>query len=252
MEPVTLLPLPPAGKGRGEGATGLARVAVVIPTWNEAEAIGPVVTEVLAQGVGQVIVADGNSQDGTADIAISAGATVINAGRGYGRACHLGAQAADPTHDVIAFMDGDGADRPDQLERLCCPILDGYMDFTIASRTRGVREPGSMNWHQVVAGALAGRLMGALYGVRYTDMCALRAIRRDALAALDMREMTYGWNIEMQMKAARARLRIEEFPVPYRVRAAGHSKVAGSLEGTLRAGSKIVTTFARVAANRQA
>ena len=200
---------------------GLSRVAVIIPTWNEVEAIGPVVTEVLAQGVGQVIVADGNSQDGTAAVARTAGASVINAGRGYGRACHLGAQAADSAHDIIAFMDGDGADCPDQLETLCRPIIDGQKDFTIASRTRGAREPGAMMWHQVMAGALAGRLMGALYGVRYTDMCALRAITRDALASLDMHEMTYGWNIEMQMKAARARLRIAEFAVPYRVRAGG-------------------------------
>ncbi len=254
MEPVTLKPSP-VGRGLGEGLhTGpnLTRVAVVIPTWNEADVIGPVVTEVLSQGVGQVIVADGNSQDGTPDIARDAGATVLNAGRGYGRACHLGAQAANPAHDVIAFMDGDGADRPDQLEKLCRPILDGQKDFTIASRTRGAREPGSMNWHQVVAGAVAGRLMGALYGVRYTDMCALRAISRTVLASLDMQEMTYGWNIEMQMKAARARLRIQEFPVPYRVRAGGHSKVAGSLQGTLRAGSKIINTFARVATNRSA
>ena len=228
----------------------LERVAVVIPTWNEAGAIGDVVREVLAQGVGQVIVADGSSTDGTPAIARAVGARVLDAGRGYGRACHLGAQAADPTHDVIAFMDGDGADRPDQLERLCRPVLDGACDFSIASRTRGVREPGSMNWHQVAAGALAGRLMGALYGVRYTDMCALRAIQRDVLGRLGMTEMTYGWNIEMQMKAARAKLRIEEMAVPYRVRAAGVSKVAGSLRGTLRAGSKIVQTFARVAAGK--
>ena len=225
--------------------TGLAGVTVVIPAWNEAEAIGPVVAEVLAQGVGQVIVADGGSKDATADRARMAGATVLDAGRGYGRACHLGAEAA--AHDVIAFMDGDGADRPDQLPTLCAPILTGAADFTIASRTRGEREPGSMNWHQVAAGAMAGRLIGALYGVRYTDMCALRVIRRDALRALGMREMTYGWNIEMQMKAARAKLRIRELPVPYRARAAGESKVAGSLKGTFNAGSKIVFTFIRVA-----
>ena len=230
--------------------TGLDRVAVVIPTWNEADAIGPVITEVLAQRVGQVIVADGSSRDGTAARAQAAGADVIDCGRGYGRACSMGAAAARPEHDVIAFMDGDGADRPDQLPALCRPILDGTHDFSIASRTRGVREPGSMNWHQVAAGAVAGRLMGALYGVRYTDMCALRAIRRDALDALGMAEMSYGWNIEMQMKAARAGLRIVELPVPYRVRAAGSSKVAGSLSGTLKAGSRIVSVFLRVAAAR--
>ena len=220
---------------------------MVIPTWNEADCIGPVVAEVLAQGVGQVIVADGSSRDGTPDRAAAAGASVVECGRGYGRACHMGAAAAEPGCDVIAFMDGDGADRADQLALLCRPILDGEKDFTIASRTRGVREPGSMAWHQVLAGALAGRLMGVLYGVRYTDMCALRAISRDALGRLGMTEMTYGWNIEMQMKAARARLRIAEYPVPYRVRAAGSSKVAGSLRGSLNAGTKIVSTVARIA-----
>ncbi len=225
----------------------LRRVAVVIPAWNEAEAIGPVVREVLQQGIGEVVVADGGSTDGTADAARSAGARMVDGGRGYGRACARGAAAASPGCDVIAFMDGDGADCADQLARLAGPVLDGKQDFTIASRTRGQRAPGSMNWHQVLAGALAGRIMGALYGVRYTDMCAFRVIRRDTLAQLGMTEMTYGWNIEMQMKAARAGLRILELPVPYRCRIAGTSKVAGSLRGTVRASTRIVSTFARVA-----
>jgi len=230
----------------------LGRVAVVIPAWNEAEAIGPVVREVLAEGVGQVIVADGGSTDGTQDVARAAGAHVLDAGRGYGRACAAGAAAAQASCDVIAFMDGDGADCADQLPRLAGPVLDGAMDFTIASRTRGQRAPGSMNWHQVLAGEIAGRLMGTLYGVRYTDMCAFRVIRRDVLVRLGMAEMTYGWNIEMQMKAARAKLRILELPVPYRCRTGGQSKVAGSLRGTLRASTKIVSTFARVAGGRAA
>ncbi|GAC1337615.1 MAG: glycosyltransferase family 2 protein [Acetobacteraceae bacterium] len=225
----------------------LDRVAVVIPTWNEADAIGPVVHEVLAQGVGEVIVSDGGSADGTQSIARAAGATVVDAGRGYGRACARGAEAARPACDVVAFMDGDGADRPDQLPLLAGPVLDGSRDFVIASRTRGEREQGSMNWHQVLAGTMAGWLMGALYGVRYSDMCAFRVIRRDTLAGLGMAEMTYGWNIEMQMKAARAGLRVLELPVPYRRRAAGTSKVAGSLSGTVRASLKIVSTFGRVA-----
>lgn len=230
----------------------LHRVAVVIPAWNEAEAIGPVVHEVLQQGVGEVIVADGGSTDGTGDAARNAGARVVDGGRGYGRACARGAAAASPGCDVLAFMDGDGADCADQLARLAGPVLEGQQDFTIASRTRGRRAPGSMSWHQVLAGALAGRLMGALYGVRYSDMCAFRVIRRDTLAQLGMTEMTYGWNIEMQMKAARAGLRILELPVPYRCRAAGASKVAGSLRGTLRASTRIVSTFARVAMDRSA
>lgn len=229
---------------------GLGRVAVVIPTWNEADAIGPVVAEVLAQGVAEVIVADGSSADATKSRAETAGARAIECGRGYGRACAMGAAAARPGCDIIAFMDGDGADRPDQLAALCAPVLAGERDFVIASRTRGQRAPGSMLWHQVLAGALLGRMIGARYGVRYTDMCAFRVISRDALARLDLRELTYGWNIEMQMKAARAGLRVLELPVPYRVRAAGTSKVAGSLPGTIRAGSKILGTFLRVARQR--
>ena len=230
-------------------ALDLSRVAVVIPAWNEAEAIGAVVTEALGQGVGEVIVSDGGSTDNTRAAARAAGARVLDAGRGYGRACAAGATAARPDCDVIAFMDGDGADCADQLPRLARPVLDGAQDFVIASRTRGIRAPGSMNWHQVAAGAVAGRLIGALYGVRYTDMCAFRVIARDALARLGMVEMTYGWNIEMQMKAARRGLRILELPVPYRCRVGGQSKVAGSLRGTLRASGKIVSTFARVAAS---
>lgn len=104
-----------------------------------------------------------------------------------------------------------------------------------------------MQWHQVLAGCIAGWGMGALYGTTYSDMCAFRAISRDALNRLNMQEMTYGWNIEMQMKAARAGLRILEIPVPYRCRMGGDSKVAGSLRGTIRTGSKIISTFARVA-----
>ena len=130
---------------------------------------------------------------------------------------------------------------------LVAPIRAGTHDFVIGSRVRGEREPGSMNWHQVLAGRLAGWLMSMLYGVHYTDMCAFRAIRRDALDRLGLRETTYGWNIEMQMKAARAGLRILELPVPYRCRAGGRSKVAGSLLGSARAAWRIALTIARVA-----
>ena len=126
------------------------------------------------------------------------------------------------------------------------PIRSGRFDFVIGSRARGKREPGSIAWHQLAAGMLAGWGMRLLYGVRYTDMCAFRAIRRDALLELGMRELTYGWNIEMQMRAARAGLRILEIPVDYRRRSGGTSKVAGSLSGTVRAGVRIIATFVRV------
>ena len=225
-------------------------VSVVIPTFNEAEAIAGVIGELPRAMVRQIIVADGGSTDGTQTIARLAGATVVDAGRGYGRACQAGADAADRT--VVVFLDGDGADRGDLLELIAGPVLAGTHDLVLASRTRGRRDPGAMLWHQVLAGQIAGFGIGALYGVRYSDMCAFRAIRRDALRRLDMREMSYGWNIEMQMKAARLGLRIDEVPMSYRCRAGGQSKVAGSLRGTLRAGSKIISTFVRVAAHPRA
>ncbi len=220
-------------------------VSVVIPTFNEAAAIAGVIRSLPRDIVREVIVADGGSTDGTQAIARAAGAVVLDAGRGYGRACQAGAEAA--TGSVIAFLDGDGADRGDLLGLIAGPVLARTHDLVLASRTRGRRDPGSMLWHQVLAGRLAGRAIGAVYGARYSDMCAFRAIGRDALRRLEMREMTYGWNIEMQMKAARAGLRIDEIPVPYRCRVGGRSKVAGSLRGTLRAGGRIVFTFARVA-----
>jgi glycosyltransferase involved in cell wall biosynthesis len=225
-------------------------VAVVIPTLNEAGTIGDVIREIPREFAADIIIADSGSTDGTQAVATAAGARVLDTGRGYGRACAMGAAAADPACRVIVFLDGDGADRGDLIARIAAPVLAGERDFVLASRTRGTRDPGAMLWHQVLAGRMAGLGMGALYRVHYSDMCAFRAIDRTALARLRMREMTYGWNIEMQMKAARARLRILEVPMPYRCRAAGQSKVAGSLRGTMRAGTKIVSTFLRVAAAR--
>jgi glycosyltransferase involved in cell wall biosynthesis len=223
-------------------------VSVVIPTFNEANAIAGVIGEIPRDIVREVIVADGGSTDSTQAIAAATGARVLDAGRGYGRACQAGADAA--ACQVIVFLDGDGADRGDLLGLIAGPVLAGTHDFVLASRTRGERDPGSMLWHQVLAGRIAGWGIGVLYGVRYSDMCAYRAIGREALRGLDMREMTYGWNIEMQMKAARAGLRIDEIPVPYRCRAGGVSKVAGSVRGTLRAAGKLISTFVRVASQR--
>jgi glycosyltransferase involved in cell wall biosynthesis len=220
-------------------------VAVIIPTWNEAESIGAVITSIPRSIVGQVIVADGGSKDGTADIARQAGAEVLRVGRGYGRACLAGAEAADA--DIVVFMDGDGADDPGAIAGMVDAIASSGYDFVIGSRARGDREPGSMATHQILAGLAAGALIRLLYGVRYTDMCAFRAIRRDTLLALGMRELTYGWNLEMQMRAARAGLRVLEFPVAYRCRSGGASKVAGNLGGSVKAGARIIATFARVA-----
>jgi len=226
----------------------MAGVAVVIPTLNEATAIGGVIAEIPRAVADEIIVTDSGSTDGTAAVAQAAGARVVSLGeRGYGRACAAGAASAAAECDIIVFLDGDGADRADLMARLVAPIRAGTHDFVIGTRVRGEREAGSMSAHQVLAGRLAGTATGLLYGVRYSDMCAFRAIRRDALARLGLREMTYGWNIEMQMQAARAGLRILELPVPYRRRAGGRSKVAGSLRGSLRAGWRIALTFCRVA-----
>jgi glycosyltransferase involved in cell wall biosynthesis len=222
------------------------RVAVVIPTLNEAESIGSVVASLPRSVVDRVIVADGGSEDSTMDRASRADAQVIAAGRGYGRACLAGALAAENA-DIIVFMDGDGADDPGAIADMVAPIRSGDYDFTIGSRARGKREPGSMAYHQILAGLFAGWLIWLLYGVRFTDMCALRAIRRDTLLALGMRELTYGWNLEMQMRVARAGFRVLEVPVPYRRRVGGESKVAGSLRGTIVAGFRIMTTFMRIA-----
>ncbi|HQT65761.1 MAG: UDP-glucose--dolichyl-phosphate glucosyltransferase [Acidocella sp. 20-57-95] len=223
-------------------------VAVVIPTLNEAEAIAAVINELPRDIAVDIIIADSGSTDGTQAVARNAGARVVELGqRGYGKACAAGAAAAMPGCDIIVFMDGDGADRGDLLAQLVMPIETGMADFVIASRVKKLRERGSMSAHQVFAGWLLGLGIGALTGTRYHDMCAYRAIRRTALDALNMREMTYGWNIEMQIKAAQAGLRIQEIPLPYRCRSGGTSKVAGSLRGTIRASWRIIATFVRVA-----
>ena len=221
-------------------------IAVLIPTLNEEKSIGDVIARIPRDVVGRIIVADGGSRDATIDCARNAGAEVIAAGPGYGRACLTAAKAASDC-EVLVFMDGDGADDPLAIPALVQPILAGAQDLVIGSRARGRRAPGSIAWHQLAAGRLAGAGIKLLYGVRYTDMCAFRAIRRQSLLDLGMREPTYGWNIEMQMRAAAAGLRILEIPVDYHCRTGGTSKVAGTVRGSIKAGGRILMTFARVA-----
>jgi hypothetical protein len=148
-------------------------------------------------------------------------------------------------------MDGDGADDPNAIEEMVSALRSGNHDFVIGSRTRGKRKASSMAGHQILAGMVIGGLIRVLYGVHYTDMAAFRAIRRATLFQLGMREMTYGWNLEMQMRAAHTGLRIMEIPVAYRRRRGGRSKVAGSLRGSIKAAARLIATFLRVAMERK-
>ncbi len=243
----------PSTENRRPGTSAPVSISAVIPALNEADAIAGVVQGVREAGVADVIVVDNGSDDGTAERARAAGARVVREPRrGYGRACRAGVQAVPAGTAVVLFLDGDGSDDPRDIPALLAPLVAGTADFVIGSRTRGDREAGSLNASQILAGRLAGLAMRLLYGVRYSDMCPLRAIRWRALASLGMREETYGWNLEMQMRAAQAGLRILELPVRHRHRRGGHSKVSGSFTGTIRAAGRLATTLVRLAASGSA
>jgi glycosyltransferase involved in cell wall biosynthesis len=223
-------------------------VGAIIPCLNEEAAIGACVAAVLASGVGEVIVVDGRSTDRTVERAAAAGAKVIvEPERGYGRAMLSGLAALSPASTVVFFIDGDGSDRPDMIPSVVEPIESGCADFVLGSRLRGEREPGSLGASQIVAGHLAGFLIRLLYGVRFTDMSPFRSIRRDVLDRLGMRERTFGWNLEMQMRVAAAGLRVVEVPVGQRRRVGGVSKVSGDWRSAARAAWVLVGSFCRLA-----
>jgi glycosyltransferase involved in cell wall biosynthesis len=225
-----------------------AVVSVVIPCLDEAEPIASVVCEVLAQGVDEVIVVDNGSRDATAVRARDAGARVVSEPRrGYGFACSAGVAGVRADAEIVCFLDGDGSDVPAFLGAIVSPIARGEADFVMGSRLRGHREPGSMTPQQIVAGHVAGALMQLVWGVRFTDMSPFRAMHVDNLRRLGMSETTYGWNLEMQMRAAALGLRILELPVDHRCRRGGVSKVSGNLTAGLSAAWKITTTFLRLA-----
>jgi glycosyltransferase involved in cell wall biosynthesis len=222
-------------------------VSVVIPCLDEEESIGGVIREVMAQGVNDLVVVDNDSTDTTAQRARAAGARVVHeARRGYGRACAAGIRSIRADTDIICFLDGDGSDVPAFLPGLTGPIARNEADFVMGSRLRGRREQGSMTPQQTVAGWLAGRLLGLVYGVNCTDMSPFRAIRADALRRLGMAETTYGWNLEMQIRAAASGLRFREIAVDHRRRSGGVSKVSGNFAASFNAAFTIATTFGRL------
>ena len=230
-------------------SSGKFGVSVVIPALNEEEPIAGVVREIVGvAGVSEIIVVDNGSTDQTATRAAAAGARVVaEPRRGYGRACRAGVDALSAAAEIVVFLDGDGSDCPEFLGSLVEPIISESHDFVIGSRTRGHREPGSMNFQQIASGYIAGWLIRLIYGVKFTDMSPFRAIRIDTLRSLGMKEETYGWNLEMQMRVAKAGLRVLEVPVNHRCRSGGVSKVSGTFRGTVVAGVRIIATFFRVA-----
>lgn len=210
------------------------RVSVIIPTHNEAQAIGRVLGDVPPDLTTEVIVVDSNSSDGTPDIAARLGARVISEPRrGYGRACLTGLAAAT-CPDVVVFLDGDYSDRPSELPILLAPIIDGRADITLGSRLHDRRSAAALPWHQVFGNRLAARLIRMLYGLEITDLGPFRAARAHVLSALALEEATYGWAVEMILKGALAGYQVVEVPVSYYPRI-GKSKIGGTLKGTLGA-----------------
>ncbi len=223
------------------------RITVIIPAVDEERSLPKVLAEISSGLVEEVIVVDNGSRDRTAQVARDAGATVIREPRaGYGQACLTGIAAlAKSPPDIVVFVDGDYSDRASEMGALVQPIVDGDVDFVVGSRVLGTREPGALAPHARWGNSLATWMIRVLYDSRFTDLGPFRAIRYDALIALDMRDRDYGWTAEMQAKAARAKLRATEVPVSYH-RRIGKSKITGTVKGTVLAGWKIITTILKL------
>ncbi len=221
----------------------MTHIKVIIPAYNEADSIALVIKEIPSI-VTEIIVVDNNSSDNTADVARHAGATVISqTSMGYGNAClkgmeYIANQAIKP--DIIVFLDGDFSDYPAELTKLVKPIIENDIDFVIGARVKKLREEGAMMPQQLFGNWLATSLMRLFFGARFTDLGPFRAIKYQKLLNLKMQDTTYGWTVEMQLKAQRQRLQYIEVPVHYKKRI-GISKVSGTIKGTIFAGAKILS-----------
>lgn len=223
-------------------------IKIIIPAFNEENGIGAVLNEIPRALIDEVIVVNNGSTDHTAARALAAGATVLHEKiAGYGRACLKGMeyiQNSTPRPDIVVFLDADHSDYPEEIPEVIKPIVANNADLVIGSRVLGEKEKGSMTPQQIFGNWLATRLLKLFYGVTFTDLGPFRAIRYEALMELGMNDKNYGWTVEMQVKAAKKKLRCVEVPVRYRQRI-GYSKVSGTVKGTLMAGYKILFTLVK-------
>ena len=223
------------------------QIVVIIPAFNEENAVGKVVRDIPKNLTDEVIVVNNNSTDKTSEVAREEGATVLfEREKGYGNAClkgidYLNKERKNKT-DIVVFIDADYSDYPEQMNQLVQPILDDQADMVIGSRALGKRDRGSMTFPQVFGNWLATSMMKLFYGASFTDLGPFRAIRYSSLLELGMQDKTYGWTVEMQIKAIKKKLRYLEVPVDYRNRI-GFSKISGTIKGTLMAGYKIIFTI---------
>ncbi len=221
-------------------------IRVIIPAFNEQNAVGMVIDEIPQNWVREIIVVDNGSFDDTYQQALKHGATALREERrGYGQACLKGMEhiaAGESSPDIVVFLDGDHSDYPEQLPELVAPILENGVDLVIGSRALGKKERGSMTPQQLFGNWLATSLIKRLYGHHYSDLGPFRAIRYAALMAMQMKDTNYGWTVEMQLKAAKLNMKTQEVPVNYRQRI-GVSKVSGTVRGTIMAGYKIILTI---------
>lgn len=220
------------------------KIIVIIPAFNEAKSIDKVIAEIPQDIVSEVIVVNNNSSDETSKVARQAGATVLDEPQqGYGFACLKGIDYAKKQNpDIIVFLDADYSDYPEEMRLLLKPIIEDDFDMVIGSRALGERQSGSMTIPQIFGNWLATNLLHLFYNVQHSDLGPFRAIKFDKLIALNMRDTTYGWTVEMQLKAAKMKMKTTEVAVNYK-RRIGKSKVSGTVKGTIGAGYKIITTI---------